>query len=155
MHNKNDTLPFFINLTESIAIYVIADEVIGLVDFWGLAFHPGKDFKILTQLFKHSITKEAFPEKLANHSRKIPEKVLRTVPISSIAGEEDQGICQLCLFLNVCEKDKPPLPVFLHNFTIIQAFHPFEKLFDFTQLNLKVSLSAEEVYTIFANICTS
>lgn len=151
----NDSLPFFINLSEPIAVYIIANEVIGLTDHWAYAFHPGRAFEILVQLFDHHLTKAVFPEKLVEHFQEIPENVIKAVPHLSIAGEEDEFGCQLCLFLNVSINEKSPLPVSLHDFTIIHWFYPGEKLYDFTPLNLKVNLSAEEVFSIFANICAS
>ena len=151
----NDSLPFFINLSDPIAVYVITDEVIGLTEHWSYAFHPGRAFEILTKLYKHPLTKTAFPEILRAHFQEIPEKVIKAVPHGSIAGEEDQGGCQLCLFLKINIDEKSSLPVLLHNLTIIHRFHPLEKLYDFTPLGMKVPLSSEEAFTIFANICAS
>ena len=151
----NDSLPFFINLSEPIAVYVIADEVIGLRDHWAYAFHPGRAFEILVQLFDHHLTKGVFPEILGDHFQEIPVNVIKAVPYVSIAGEEDEGRCQLCLFLNVSIDEKSSLPVLLRDFTMIHRFHPLEKLYDFTPLNLKVNLSSEDAFSVFANICAS
>ncbi len=152
---EDESIPFFINLSEPIAVYIIANEVIGLTDHWAYSFHPGRAFEILNKLYNYPKTKAVFPEKLVEHFQEIPENVLKAVPHGSIAGEEDQGGCHLCLFLNVSIDEKASSPVLLHDFTIIHWFHPREKLYLFTPLNLKVTLSSEEAFTIFANICAS
>lgn len=157
---KDENIPFFINLYDPIAIFVFDNEIFGCESIqiknnpnivWrSYEFRHGHmwsepSFLFLVQLYQHDFCRKSFPEKLHKHFEKIDVKKLpKHYKHFTEALRYSSKSFDLFCTLAIDPTNSTDKPITIKDFS-----------FDGLLLNQTISLHPKEAFYIFANICTN
>lgn len=143
---EEDGLPFFIHFSEPIAIYVIGNELIGCQEEALHEFYPERAFESLYQLYKIEQTRKQIPKRLWKYF----EKVVHS-KFPCIAGQLGEGRNN-CLIYQMKIEPSAKKPVRIEEIAIVQNS---DEGYFVNKLPMKVQLTAQEAFLVFANTCTA
>ncbi|GAI06355.1 unnamed protein product [marine sediment metagenome] len=143
-----DDLPLFINNSEPIGVYVVANKLLSFEEIPLIGNSNWLAYHYIGKLVKNSLTKGAIPKRIIQFHQENFEKVF--VPWPCLTGIIDEFGYNRCLAAKMTlKKGIDDKVVHLHDFALL---HLYGMDIYVNELKLDVYLTPIEAFLLFANI---